>query len=139
MAEEPDRARTQPIRTGLKNCHDVPDGGSRQLGFSAICVKWSAQWPNNFLGLIARLVQAIGQHHRIVLFQNLTKVSRGCEMMVHPTIGDCEDFALLKKIADRNDLGDLSMGMSADFESAIRLGATYVRVGSGVFGDRVYD
>lgn len=48
-------------------------------------------------------------------------------------------FALLKKIADRNDLSELSMGMSADFESAIRLGATYVRVGSGVFGARVYD
>ena len=48
-------------------------------------------------------------------------------------------FALLKKIADRNDLTELSMGMSADFESAIRLGATYIRVGSGVFGARVYD
>lgn len=47
-------------------------------------------------------------------------------------------FALLKKIADRNGLAELSMGMSADFESAIRLGATYVRVGSGVFGERVY-
>lgn len=47
-------------------------------------------------------------------------------------------FALLKKIADRNGLSELSMGMSADFESAIRLGATYIRVGSGVFGDRVY-
>lgn len=47
-------------------------------------------------------------------------------------------FALLKKIADRNGLAELSMGMSADFESAIRLGATYIRVGSGVFGDRVY-
>ena len=48
-------------------------------------------------------------------------------------------FALLAKIAERNGLKDLSMGMSADFESAIRMGATYVRVGSGVFGARVYD
>ena len=48
-------------------------------------------------------------------------------------------FALLKKIADRNGLAELSMGMSADFESAIRLGSTCVRVGSGVFGQRVYD
>ncbi len=47
-------------------------------------------------------------------------------------------FALLKKIADRNGLAELSMGMSADFECAIRLGATYIRVGSGVFGERVY-
>ncbi len=48
-------------------------------------------------------------------------------------------FALLKKIADRNGLAELSMGMSADFETAIRLGSTCVRVGSGVFGQRVYD
>jgi len=47
-------------------------------------------------------------------------------------------FALLKKIAERNGLTDLSMGMSADFESAIAQGATYVRVGSAIFGDRVY-
>lgn len=45
-------------------------------------------------------------------------------------------FALLAKIAARNDLPDLSMGMSGDFETAIRLGATHVRVGSAIFGDR---
>ena len=47
-------------------------------------------------------------------------------------------FALLAKIAARNGLAGLSMGMSADFETAIRLGATHVRVGSAIFGDRVY-
>jgi len=47
-------------------------------------------------------------------------------------------FALLAKIAARNDLTGLSMGMSSDFESAIALGATHVRVGSAIFGDRVY-
>ena len=46
-------------------------------------------------------------------------------------------FALLKKIADRNGLNGLSMGMSGDFESAIALGATHVRVGSAIFGARV--
>lgn len=46
-------------------------------------------------------------------------------------------FALLAKIAARNGLTGLSMGMSADFESAIALGATHVRVGSAIFGDRV--
>jgi len=46
-------------------------------------------------------------------------------------------FALLKKIAQRNDIKDLSMGMSSDFEAAIAQGATYVRVGSAIFGDRV--
>ncbi|WP_171177424.1 YggS family pyridoxal phosphate-dependent enzyme [Ruegeria sp. HKCCD8929] len=46
-------------------------------------------------------------------------------------------FALLAKIAERNGLKGLSMGMSGDFESAIALGATHVRVGSAIFGERV--
>ena len=45
-------------------------------------------------------------------------------------------FALLAKIAARNGLAKLSMGMSADFETAIRFGATSVRVGSALFGHR---
>ena len=48
-------------------------------------------------------------------------------------------FALLAKIAARNGLKGLSMGMSSDFESAIALGATHVRVGSAIFGDRIYE
>ncbi len=47
-------------------------------------------------------------------------------------------FALLAKIAARNGLEGLSMGMSADFETAIALGATHVRVGSAIFGARDY-
>lgn len=45
-------------------------------------------------------------------------------------------FALLAKIAERNGLSGLSMGMSSDFERAIALGATHVRVGSAIFGAR---
>jgi pyridoxal phosphate enzyme (YggS family) len=45
-------------------------------------------------------------------------------------------FALLREIAKRNGLDKLSMGMSADFETAIRFGATHVRVGTAVFGAR---
>ncbi|WP_299371547.1 YggS family pyridoxal phosphate-dependent enzyme [uncultured Tateyamaria sp.] len=45
-------------------------------------------------------------------------------------------FALLAKLAKRNDLSGLSMGMSSDFASAIALGATHVRVGSAIFGAR---
>jgi len=45
-------------------------------------------------------------------------------------------FALMRKIAERNGLAALSMGMSADFETAIRFGATHVRVGSAIFGAR---
>jgi pyridoxal phosphate enzyme (YggS family) len=47
-------------------------------------------------------------------------------------------FALLKKIADRNQIAGLSMGMSGDFETAIAQGATHVRVGSAIFGERDY-
>jgi pyridoxal phosphate enzyme (YggS family) len=45
-------------------------------------------------------------------------------------------FALLREIAQRNGLDQLSMGMSADFETAIRFGATHVRVGTAIFGAR---
>jgi pyridoxal phosphate enzyme (YggS family) len=45
-------------------------------------------------------------------------------------------FALLAKIASRNGLSSLSMGMSGDFETAVRHGATHVRVGSALFGER---
>ena len=45
-------------------------------------------------------------------------------------------FALLARIVRRNGLGVLSMGMSADYEAAIRLGATHVRIGSALFGER---
>jgi len=45
-------------------------------------------------------------------------------------------FALLAKIAARNGLSELSMGMSEGFETAVRFGATQVRIGSSLFGDR---
>jgi len=46
-------------------------------------------------------------------------------------------FALLAKIGRRNGLAELSMGMSQDFETAIRFGATSVRIGSALFGPRL--
>lgn len=45
-------------------------------------------------------------------------------------------FALLAKLADTLDLEERSMGMSGDFETAVQFGATYVRVGSAIFGQR---
>ncbi|WP_428669162.1 YggS family pyridoxal phosphate-dependent enzyme [Reyranella sp.] len=45
-------------------------------------------------------------------------------------------FALLARMAARNVLSKVSMGMSADYETAVRLGATHVRVGSALFGAR---
>ena len=50
--------------------------------------------------------------------------------------GPAPHFALTARIAARNGLKLLSMGMSADFETAIMLGATHVRVGSAIFGTR---
>ena len=59
-------------------------------------------------------------------------------LMVIPPFEDdpSPHFALLAKIAERNGITGLSMGMSADFETAIAFGATHVRVGTAVFGTR---
>ena len=54
----------------------------------------------------------------------------------HPGQAPGPHFALLKKLAEQNGIKNLSMGMSADFEPAIDFGATYVRVGSALFGAR---
>jgi len=60
-------------------------------------------------------------------------------LMCIPPVGEEPSlhFALLAKMAKRNGLSGLSMGMSSDFESAIALGATHVRVGAAIFGERV--
>ncbi len=60
-------------------------------------------------------------------------------LMCIPPVGEqaSPHFALLAMIAKRNGVSDLSMGMSADFPLAIQLGATHVRVGSAIFGERV--
>ena len=59
-------------------------------------------------------------------------------LMCIPPVGEEPSlhFALLRKIAERHGLKKLSMGMSADYEIAIAFGATHVRVGSAIFGDR---
>jgi pyridoxal phosphate enzyme (YggS family) len=59
-------------------------------------------------------------------------------LMCIPPVDDppAPHFALTAKIAARNGLKNLSMGMSADFATAIALGATHVRVGSAIFGAR---
>lgn len=59
-------------------------------------------------------------------------------LMCIPPVGEEPSlhFALLAKLAVRNGLDGLSMGMSGDFETAIALGATHVRVGSAIFGER---
>ena len=59
-------------------------------------------------------------------------------LMCIPPVGEepALHFALLHKMAERNGLTKVSMGMSADYETAVRLGATHVRVGSALFGAR---
>jgi pyridoxal phosphate enzyme (YggS family) len=59
-------------------------------------------------------------------------------LMCIPPVEDdvAPHFAFLAKLAKENGLGELSMGMSGDFEMAIRFGATHVRVGSAIFGAR---
>jgi len=61
-------------------------------------------------------------------------------LMVIPPVNEEPSlhFGLLRKIAERNGLEGLSMGMSSDFESAIAMGATHIRVGSAIFGERDY-
>ena len=61
-------------------------------------------------------------------------------LMVIPPVNEepTLHFGLLRKIAHRNGLTGLSMGMSSDFESAIAMGATHIRVGSAIFGERDY-
>ena len=61
-------------------------------------------------------------------------------LMVIPPVDEepALHFALLAKIAERNGLTELSMGMSSDYETAVRMDATCVRVGSAVFGARDY-
>ena len=61
-------------------------------------------------------------------------------LMVIPPVNEEPSlhFGLLRKIAHRNGLTGLSMGMSSDFESAIAMGATHIRVGSAIFGERNY-
>ncbi|MEM8952395.1 MAG: YggS family pyridoxal phosphate-dependent enzyme [Pseudomonadota bacterium] len=60
-------------------------------------------------------------------------------LMCVPPVDDepAMHFALLAKMARRNDLQILSMGMSADFEVGVQFGATHVRVGSAIFGARL--
>ncbi|MEO1330373.1 MAG: YggS family pyridoxal phosphate-dependent enzyme [Pseudomonadota bacterium] len=77
-------------------------------------------------------------------FVSMCRDRHGLEIAGVMAIPPAEDppsahFELLRALAERCGVEELSMGMSADFETAIALGATSVRVGSGVFGDRVYD
>ena len=59
-------------------------------------------------------------------------------LMCIPPINESAEthFNFLKKLADENDLLELSMGMSLDYLTAIKCGATYVRVGTAIFGSR---
>ncbi|MCH9019552.1 MAG: YggS family pyridoxal phosphate-dependent enzyme, partial [Proteobacteria bacterium] len=59
-------------------------------------------------------------------------------LMCIPPIGEEPSlhFALLADIARRHGIAKLSMGMTADYEIAVRFGATHVRIGTAIFGER---
>jgi pyridoxal phosphate enzyme (YggS family) len=61
-----------------------------------------------------------------------------CGLMCVPPVGEppAPHFALLRALAEKLGLAHLSMGMSGDYETAVRLGATHVRVGTALFGER---
>ncbi len=109
---------------------------------------------------LARLAQELGQCPTLFVQVNTGEEPQKAGIMpveADAFIADCRDkdlpivglmcippaeeepalhFALLTKIAQRNGLSELSMGMSGDFETAIAQGATYVRIGSAIFGER---
>ena len=112
-------------------------------------------------GALARAIQKEGRHPRLyvqvntgaepqkagVLPEDADAFLASCRdahgltiagLMCIPPVEDqaSPHFALLARIAARNGIADLSMGMSADFERGIQLGATHVRVGSAIFGAR---
>jgi pyridoxal phosphate enzyme (YggS family) len=60
-------------------------------------------------------------------------------LMCIPPVDDppAMHFALLKKLAHENNMKDLSMGMSGDFEKAVALGSNYIRLGTVIFGERI--
>ena len=109
---------------------------------------------------IARLAEEMGQCPRLFVQVNTGEEDQKAGVLpadVDAFLADCRDlgltieglmcippvdeepalhFALLAKIAARNGISELSMGMSGDFERAVAQGATYVRVGSAIFGER---
>lgn len=81
--------------------------------------------------------------HDVSHFLNLLKNNYGLipeGLMCIPPVGEAASphFWLLKKLADEQGLKTISMGMSGDFETAIEMGATHVRIGSALFGARDY-
>jgi hypothetical protein len=81
---------------------------------------------------------AIGELPALLAEARAAEISLAGLMAVPPEgVEPAPYFALLAKLAPDNGLSALSMGMSGDFETAIMLGATHVRVGTALFGARV--
>jgi pyridoxal phosphate enzyme (YggS family) len=78
--------------------------------------------------LADRLIAECRERHRLPILGLMCIPPAGIDPEPH--------FDLLRRIAERNALEMLSMGMSADFETAIKYGATHIRVGSAIFGER---
>ena len=74
---------------------------------------------------------------RIALNEDCERAFSGRQQMSHYGCQMC--MILLRTIAGRCGLAELSMGMSGDYEAAVELGATMVRVGTAIFGEREAD
>jgi pyridoxal phosphate enzyme (YggS family) len=83
-------------------------------------------------GVAPRETKAFAAHCRDVLGLRVVGLMCIPPLAEEPAL----HFALLKKLAGECGLGSLSMGMSADYETAIRFGATHVRIGTAIFGER---
>jgi len=75
-------------------------------------------------------------------FVKYTKIDLGLDviglMCIPPADHDPHSYFLsLKKLAEKNELSELSMGMSNDYKDAINHGATFIRIGSAIFGQRI--
>ena len=105
----------------------VLDEGQRIFGENKV-QEAAGKWPD-----FRERYQGVALHLIGPLQTNKAKQAMQLAQAIHT-----DDRPKLAKIAARNDLTGLSMGMSSDFESAIALGATHIRVGSAIFGERVY-
>lgn len=112
--------------------------------------------------VLARLMQELGQCPDLFIQVNTGEEAQKAGVMpaeVDGFIAECRElelpvvglmcippadeepslhFALLRKIAERNGVAGLSMGMSGDYQRAVAMGASHVRVGSAIFGAREY-
>ena len=107
---------------------EMAQSGRRPECFVQVNTGEEAQKAGVLPGAADALIEACRETYALPLVGLMCLPPNGEEPAPH--------FALLRKIAARHGLTKLSMGMTADFETAIAFGATHIRVGSAIFGAR---